>query len=49
MDLIRDYWWLILVVLGVALLAFVLLRPRQSVRLSDSAPLRPHARRRTHR
>ena len=42
MDLIRDFWWLIPIVLGIALLAFVLLRPRQSVRLSDSAPLRPH-------
>ena len=42
MDLIRDYWWLIPIALGIALLAFVLLRPRQRVRLRDSTPLRPH-------
>lgn len=42
MELIREYWWLIPVALGLAILAFVLLKPRQRVRLSDSAPLRPH-------
>ena len=42
MDLLREYWWLILVVLGLALLGFVILRPRQRVTLTDSAPLRPH-------
>lgn len=42
MDLIREYWWLIPIVLGIAILAVVLLRPRQRVRLSDSAPIRPH-------
>ena len=42
MDLIREYWWLVLVALGIAILAFLLFRPRQRVRLSDSAPLRPH-------
>jgi predicted flap endonuclease-1-like 5' DNA nuclease len=41
MDLIREYWWLIIVVLAL-LLAFALLRPRQRVRLTDSAPTRPH-------
>jgi predicted flap endonuclease-1-like 5' DNA nuclease len=41
MDLIREYWWLI-VVLVALVLAFILLRPRQSVRLTDSAPVRPH-------
>ena len=41
MDFVRDYWWLI--VIGLALiLAFILLRPRQRVRLTDSAPVRPH-------
>jgi len=41
MDFLRDYWWLI--VIGLALIvAFILLRPRQRVRLSDSAPVRPH-------
>src|SRR3954470_18650197 len=43
MDLISNYWPLILIAaLIVALLAFILLRPRQRVRLSDSAPVRPH-------
>ena len=42
MDLIREYWWLIPIALGIAILAFVLLRPRQRVRFSDRAPLRPH-------
>lgn len=41
-DMLRDYWWLLLIVLGAVILAFTLLRPRQRVRLSDSAPLRPH-------
>lgn len=41
MDLIREYWWLIVVLLAVVL-AFILLRPRQRVRLTDSAPVRPH-------
>jgi predicted flap endonuclease-1-like 5' DNA nuclease len=41
MDLIREYWWLIAVLVGLVL-AFVLLRPRQRVRLTDSAPVRPH-------
>jgi predicted flap endonuclease-1-like 5' DNA nuclease len=41
MDFIRDYWWLLLGVAGL-ILAFLLLRPRQRVQLTDSAPLRPH-------
>jgi len=41
MDLIRDYWCLIIVVLALVL-AFILLRPRQRVTLTDSAPTRPH-------
>ena len=41
MDLIREYWWLI-VVLVALVLAFTLLRPRQRVTLTDSAPIRPH-------
>jgi predicted flap endonuclease-1-like 5' DNA nuclease len=43
MELVRDNWPLILVLLALALIAAViLLRPRQRVRLSDSAPVRPH-------
>jgi predicted flap endonuclease-1-like 5' DNA nuclease len=41
MDLIREYWWLIIVVVALVL-AFVVLRPRQRVLLTDSAPVRPH-------
>ena len=41
MELIRDYWWLLAILLGLVL-AFVLLRPRQRVKLTDSAPVRPH-------
>jgi len=41
MDLIREYWWLVVVVVALVL-AFILLRPRQRVQLTDSAPVRPH-------
>ena len=41
MDLIREYWWVIVIVLALVL-AFVLLRPKQRVTLTDSAPVRPH-------
>jgi predicted flap endonuclease-1-like 5' DNA nuclease len=41
MDLIREYWWLIVVVVALVL-AFILLRPKQRVQLTESAPLRPH-------
>jgi predicted flap endonuclease-1-like 5' DNA nuclease len=43
MDLLREYWWLIAIVVIVALVvAYVALRPRQRVKLTDSAPVRPH-------
>ena len=42
MDLIREYWWLIAVVVVLLVLAFVLLRPKQRVTLTDSTPVRPH-------
>ena len=43
MELIRDYWPYLLLALGVILiLAFVLMRPKQRVSLSDSGPVRPH-------
>lgn len=41
MDLIREYWWLIVVMVALVL-AFILLRPKQRVTLTDSAPVRPH-------
>lgn len=41
MDLIRDYWWVIVIVVALVL-AFILLRPKQRVNLTDSAPIRPH-------
>ena len=41
MDLIREYWWVIAIVVALAL-AFILLRPKQRVTLTDSAPVRPH-------
>jgi predicted flap endonuclease-1-like 5' DNA nuclease len=43
MDLLTEYWPYIIVALGIAIvIAFLAFRPRQSVRLTDSAPLRPH-------
>ena len=41
MELIREYWWLLIAVAAL-ILAFILLRPRQRVRLTDSGPTRPH-------
>jgi len=46
MDLIREYWWLIVIVVVLAL-AFTLLRPKQKVQLTDSTPVRPHMAQRT--
>lgn len=44
MDFAREYWPLIAITIAVLLIAaFLLLRPRQRVALSqDSAPVRPH-------
>lgn len=41
MDVVQNYWWLVVVVAAL-LIAYLLLRPRQRVRLTDSAPVRPH-------
>jgi predicted flap endonuclease-1-like 5' DNA nuclease len=41
MDLIREYWWVIAVLVALVL-ALLLLRPKQRVQLTDSAPVRPH-------
>lgn len=42
MNLGDNLWLIIIAVVVLAIVAFLLLRPRQRVRLSDSAPLRPH-------
>jgi len=42
MELLQDYWPYLIIALAVILIAFFLLRPKQRVRLSDSAPVRPH-------
>ena len=42
MDLGSNLTWIILAVVVVAILTFLLLRPRQRVQLSDSTPIRPH-------
>ena len=42
MDLVREYWWLIVLAAIAVAIAFMLLRPRQRVTLTDSAPKRPH-------
>ena len=44
MEFVRDYWLLILIaIVVIAIAAFVVLRPRQRVQLSqDSSPVRPH-------
>lgn len=42
-EFLRDYWLLILIaVVVVAILAYLIFRPHQRVRLSDTAPVRPH-------
>ena len=42
-ELFGDYWPAILVALVIGLIVgFLIFRPRQRVRLTDSAPLRPH-------
>jgi predicted flap endonuclease-1-like 5' DNA nuclease len=41
MDLIHEYWWLIVIVVALVV-AFLLLRPKQRVQLTESAPVRPH-------
>lgn len=41
MDLIREYWWVIAIVV-VLIVALLLMRPKQRVTLTDSAPVRPH-------
>lgn len=40
---VNDYWLAILIAVVIAaILVFLLFRPRQSVRLSDTTPVRPH-------
>lgn len=42
MDLLRDYWWAIAIAVVLLITAILLLRPKQRVTLTDSAPVRPH-------
>src|SRR5690348_11683461 len=43
MDLLHGYWPpIIIAAMLVVILAFIVLRPRQRVTLTDSAPVRPH-------
>jgi predicted flap endonuclease-1-like 5' DNA nuclease len=42
MEFLREYWWLVVLAVIAVAVAFMLLRPRQRVRLTDSAPVRPH-------
>ena len=40
---LTEFWWAILIAVAIAaILLFLLLRPRQSVRLSEPKPTRPH-------
>jgi predicted flap endonuclease-1-like 5' DNA nuclease len=41
MDLIREYWWLLAIVVALVL-GFIVLRPRQRVTLTHNTPERPH-------
>lgn len=42
-NILADYWLFVAIAaVIVAILLFLLLRPRQRVRLTDSAPVRPH-------
>ena len=42
MNLDGNFWLIIVAIVVIALLAFLLLRPRQRVQLTDTAPRRPH-------
>lgn len=42
MDFVREYWSLILLAAIAVVIVVMLLRPRQRVTLTDSAPVRPH-------
>ena len=48
MDLVRDYWPIILLAIAIAIGVIVRARPRQRVRLTDSTPVRPHMARAQH-
>lgn len=45
---IDDYWWILVGIVVLAIIAFLLLRPKQRVQLSQQdAPVRPHMQKRT--
>jgi preprotein translocase subunit YajC len=42
-ETLQDYWPIILIaIVLLAIAAFLILRPRQRVQLTQSAPVRPH-------
>lgn len=42
-EFLHDYLWLFLIAVAIgAIIGFLIFRPRQKVRLTDSAPVRPH-------
>ena len=41
-ELLNDYWPAIVALVIALIVGFIIFRPRQRVRLTDSAPLRPH-------
>lgn len=42
MELVQQYWWVILIGVVALVFLFFLLRPRQRVTLSSDTPVRPH-------
>jgi predicted flap endonuclease-1-like 5' DNA nuclease len=43
MEVVHDYWPAIIIAIALLIiLAFLIFRPRQRVRLTDSTPVRPH-------
>ena len=42
-EFVREYWVVLLIAIAIGLIiGFIAFRPRQQVRLTDSAPVRPH-------
>lgn len=46
-EFLQDYLWVFLIAIAIgAVVGYLVFRPRQTVRLTDSAPVRPHMARR---